>query len=494
MLQTDMIDRAQYEEQLNERWGDFTNDITDADARLNTQLVMENSYKKMIAEGSVPRNWLENNLLNEAPQRSEAVGDYVIPKVMFPIIRRVFPDLIANKLVSVQPLQQPTGVIYYINYTYSNTKGTIKAGNEFTGAPQQGAPAYATWYSSEKIGPFEKTVSVDAANATPVEVDFGAQSGITDFLGTDRSEYTIKRFEVFNATTGKAVPAQEGATIEFNDATGAIKATVPPEAVAVGKDNTFVAYLVYDQEGSKHIPEMEFAIDHMNVDTKERKIKVRWTKEAEQDMMAYHKINVEQELVKIASLQTAYETDREIVKFIDDHVIDPLKAMHDWTADAAVSGNNTQGNYLDRHRALAQKLYAQATKVATFNHLGPCDWAVCSPKVAATLQMLPDWKAGEIASGKTTFYNAGSLGNGSMQIYVDPNRVDGEENTITMGYKSKDSTYGSGVVYSPYQNWMSSTVTNPDNFDNIRGFFQRYAITMCPRGEYNYSQLNINNL
>lgn len=514
MVNNNLIDKEQYEAQLNDRWDWITEDIADAETKLNTQLVLENSYKYMISDNSIPRNWLEDNILSEdvieeAPQKSGSVGDYVIPKVMFPIIRRVMPELIANKLVSVQPIQAPTGVIYYITYDYSNTKGTITAKDEFSANPQQTKPAFATYYTSEKIGPFAKSVDVASTVGATVELDFGAQEGITEFLGIDLTKYTIKRFELYNTTTGKAVPVtynKEGTgTLTFDPATGDIKATVNKDDLSVPAEgaedisNEFEVFLVYDQEGSSNIPEMEFHIDHMNVNTTERKLKVRWTKEAEQDMMAYHKINVEQELVKVASIQTAYEQDREVMRFIDDHILTDLMYTHNWVKDGAGdgtanSGNNTQGNYLDRHRCLAQRLYAASTKVAAFNHLGPCDWAVCSPKLAAVLQMLPDWKAGEIASGKSTFYNAGALGNGSLAIYVDPNRCGNDEDEITLGYKSKDSTYGAGVVYSPYANWMSGTVVNPENFNNIRGFFSRYALTMAPRGEYNYAKVRVNNL
>lgn len=504
MLNTNFIEKNQYEEQLNNRWDWITEDIDDAETKLNTQLVLENSYRYMITEGLIPRSWLENNVLSEdvleeAPQMRGAVGDYVIPKVMFPIIRRVMPELIANKLISVQPIQQPTGVIYYINYDYSTTKGEIKAGDEFSANPQQTTPAFATWYSSEKIGPFKATVESVNAGAE-ANVKFVGGKAITDFLGTDVTKYKIKRFEVYNTTTGKAVATVYGASagaaanVTYDGAKGEFTVKVPAAAMVEGKDNEFKAFLVYDQEGSSFIPEMEFHIDHMNVETTERKLKVRWTKEAEQDMMAYHKIDVEQELVKVAAVQTNYEIDREVLRFIDDHIITELSQSHNWTDDSATTGNNTQGNYLDRHRCLAQKLYAACTKVATFNHLGPCDWAVSSPKIAAVLQMLPDWKAGEISNGKTTYYNAGALGNGSLAIYVDPNRTGGQEDEITLGYKSKDSTYGAGVVYSPYANWMSGTVVNPDNFNNIRGFFNRYALSMAPRGQYNYARVTINNI
>lgn len=522
MYENQLVDKAKYEKELNSRWSWITEDIEDAELKLNTQLVLENSYKKMVSEKSVPQGWLatslaemkqengetlteeENRLLTEAPQVSGSVGDYVIPKVMFPVIRRVMPELIANKLVSVQPLSQPTGVIYYLTYQYSNSKGEVNAGDEFSANPQQTSPAYSTWYSSEKIPYTAQKIT------TVADTDFtGNAEKTVAFLGTDTTGFSFKRIEIIDTTTGKNIIVKKDAievgttAITFDDyASYAIDTgivTVKAAALtALGLDgtteNTVKIFLVYDQEATSKIPEMEFGIDNMNVSTTERKLKVRWTKEAEQDMMAYHKINVEQELVKVAAIQTNYEIDREVINFIDDLVISPLQMSHNWTADAAVSGNNTQGNYLDRHRALAQKLYMATTKIAEYNHIAPGDWGVLSPRMAAVLQMLPDWKSGEISNNKSTFYNAGSLGNGTMTLYVDPNRTGAQASDITIGYKAKDTTYGAGVVYSPYANWMSNTVVNPDNFNNIRGTFSRYAITATPRSEFNYARVTVDNL
>jgi len=45
--------------------------------------------------------------------------------VAFPIVRRVFGGLVANELVSIQPMSLPSGLIFYIDYTYgSNVGGT----------------------------------------------------------------------------------------------------------------------------------------------------------------------------------------------------------------------------------------------------------------------------------------------------------------------------------------------------------------------------------
>ena len=536
MIENKLIDKAEYEKQLAERWNWIAEDISDEETRLNTMLVLENSYKKMVSDGSIPQGWLQNVLLaedneegtlTEAPQMSGAVGDYVIPKVMFPVIRRVMPELIANKLVSVQPLQQPTGVIYYITYRYSDSKSNVESGDEFSGNPYQTDPAYSTYYTSEKLGPIEFEV---ANNATPDDITVNGKTtqvyiptsvgesadkvleNAIKFLDEDANKNeTYKRVEIFNNENKKAIlikyAAKEDNKIVFKSDDGvtplatldldAKKLTFTKQAAyIIGSDSKpgngepakkFTVFIVYNQEGTSRIPEMEFDIDHMDVSTTSRKLKVRWTKEAEQDMNAYHKIDVEQELVKVAAVQTTYEIDRQIMNAIDDIVISQLVGEFDWADDEL---NGTTGNYLDRHRALAQRMYQYCTKVAMFNRLAPADWAVCSPQVAAALQMLPDWKAGEISHNKSTFYNAGSLGNGTVAIYCDPNRMN---NDITLGYKAKDSTYGAGIVYSPYANWMSATIVNPDNFNNVRGTFSRYGITSTPRAEFNYARVTLEN-
>ena len=505
MIENKLIDKAKYEEELAQRWNWIAEDISDEDTRLNTMLVLENSYKKMVSDGSIPAGWLQENVLKEdtlteAPQTSGAVGDYVIPKVMFPVIRRVMPELIANKLVSVQPLQQPTGVIYYITYRYSDSKSNVEAGDEFSGNPYQTDPAYSTYYTSEKLGPITLGKDQDEGEAKKV-----ALNGVK-FLGTDADKpTTYKRIEILNRTNHRGLLAKfvkaVSKAIEFYSDDGLTKlATLSLEDGTITIENdalkilggtlekdVFTVFVVYNQEGTSHIPEMEFDIDHMDVATTSRKLKVRWTKEAEQDMNAYHKIDVEQELVKVAAVQTNYEIDRQIMNAIDDIVISQLTGEFDWADDEL---NGTSGNYLDRHRALAQRMYQYCTKVAMYNRLAPADWAVCSPQVAAALQMLPDWKAGEISHNKSTFYNAGSLGNGTVAIYCDPNRMN---NDITLGYKAKDSTYGAGIVYSPYANWMSATIVNPDNFNNVRGTFSRYGITATPRAEFNYARVTLDN-
>ena len=468
-----MNNNEEITKELLEKWDWILDGIDGKDERINTAVLLENSHDKMIAEEQIPSNWLET--LNEAPQTSANVApsNSLIPKVLFPVIRRVYPSLIANKLVSVQPLSGPTGMIYYLIYTFSNTKGNITKNNEYTGNINQGTPAYSTYYSSEKIGPFEHTVAAGTAN-----ISIAGGTKITDLLGTDASEFTIKRIEVYVGTsqvttvraTAAAAPTTKAAwtdnqNVHYNASNGTITLkggdSVTSSNVPWKTNDKLKVFVVYDQEGSDKIPDMEFSIGSDPVDTTERKLRVRWTKESEQDMKAYHKIDVESELIKLASMEMNYEIDREILTFINDQVTPALSITHDWNNDG---GNNTEGNYLDRHRSLAFKLHQLSAKIAQYNRQGPANWAVVSPQVGAILKQLPDFK-GEIGGGTFNVYEAGKLG-GSLSVYVDPNRVasgtgENVSDEILVGYKSQNTTYGTGVVYAPYNSWVSRACRTP---------------------------------
>lgn len=49
--------------------------------------------------------------------------------IAFPIVRRVFGGLVANELVSIQPMSLPSGLIFYLDYTYGSDVGTTQQDN-----------------------------------------------------------------------------------------------------------------------------------------------------------------------------------------------------------------------------------------------------------------------------------------------------------------------------------------------------------------------------
>ena len=77
-------------------------------------------------EGDQKRNGMARLLENQAKQllkeaSSMAAGDVEgFAAVAFPIVRRVFGGLIANDLVSVQPMSLPSGLIFFLDFTFDD--------------------------------------------------------------------------------------------------------------------------------------------------------------------------------------------------------------------------------------------------------------------------------------------------------------------------------------------------------------------------------------
>ena len=78
---------------------------------------------------------LENQakeLLREAS--SMAGGDVEgFAAVAFPIVRRVFGGLVANNLVSVQPMSLPSGLIFFLDFTYSDDRMDLRIDDSLYG-------------------------------------------------------------------------------------------------------------------------------------------------------------------------------------------------------------------------------------------------------------------------------------------------------------------------------------------------------------------------
>jgi hypothetical protein len=67
--------------------------------------------------------------------------------VAFPIVRRVFAGLIANDLVSVQPMSLPSGLIFFLDFVYSPNLGS-----DGTLADRFGNTAEASIYGTNRVG------------------------------------------------------------------------------------------------------------------------------------------------------------------------------------------------------------------------------------------------------------------------------------------------------------------------------------------------------
>jgi len=117
-----------YASQAVSKWGQVLEGINDGYQRSCLAILLENELGHI-------RSLHEETL-------STGVGSFT--KYLFPILRRVFPNLIANQIVSVQPMSGPVGGIFTYEYKYDDDKGTAVAGENLV-------QTFRQFYSSEFI-------------------------------------------------------------------------------------------------------------------------------------------------------------------------------------------------------------------------------------------------------------------------------------------------------------------------------------------------------
>ena len=99
--------------------------------RENMSRLLENQASQVLRESST---------LSGGSAGLSASGDMAgFTNIAFPIVRRVFGGLIANELVSIQPMSLPSGLLFYLDYTRGG--GHPGTANYGTGSSVYGSPA-----------------------------------------------------------------------------------------------------------------------------------------------------------------------------------------------------------------------------------------------------------------------------------------------------------------------------------------------------------------
>ena len=82
-------------------------------SRENMSVMLENQAAQLLRE--------TNSLGSSTGSASGDIRGF--QNVAFPIVRRVFGGLVANELVSIQPMSLPSGLLFYLDYTYGSSVG-----------------------------------------------------------------------------------------------------------------------------------------------------------------------------------------------------------------------------------------------------------------------------------------------------------------------------------------------------------------------------------
>ena len=460
---------------LLEKWTpvlDYSSDnvaaIEDDHTRLNTAMLLENQEAWCLNEannvsggtGSVLSNGGNNigQYGNQIPNSytqgdTYATGDYRLPKILIPMIRRTFPELITNEIVGVQPMSGPVGLAFALRYKYD----TDALGNGIDGIPQSTATENATAGSGIKKG--NVAGGIDGK-------ELGYQMLDTRFTGT---------------SSGQLSGLGAGTDFPFVDQDGG------------------VARLLANFELTGKIPQVLVSFEKTAVEAGTRRLAARWYVELEQDLKNMNGIDIDTELTNAMSYELQAEIDREMLMRMIQVALDngTGNGYSVWAPQSA------DGRWLvERNRDFYQRLIIQANRIAIRNRRGAANFVVATPRAAAILEMLPEFQwvpvQGNVNTQPVGVAKVGNLG-GRFNVYRDTRteaqfeqnagyisqpdqgtyiptaaRTTRVEYTL-LGYKGPEF-YDTGIIYCPYIPVMVQRTIGPNDFSPRVGLLTRYGV------------------
>ena len=474
--------------QLENLWGELgmMEGITDPYVRSCTAVLLENQ-----------------RLVNEVSTDTSDVAQF--KRISIPLVRRIYPQLIANKIVSVQPLLGPTGLVYYLRFRYSSNKGAVRGADNNAGFPgddvnslQQLASGDAnlyTYYSSQFVeGEVSSTVSTAAGAAafsavfTPLEhtpVLGGTLTGVL-YAGAV-AVYSLTATAGATGLTATLIPNVTGYTVNTAAGLAGTINVTTGEVVINWTNFTGACHMVlnyeYNMECNQDLPEINLVIESEEIAAKTRKLKAVWSYEAQQDLRSQHNLDAEAELTAVLAQEINLEIDREILNDLRTNA----GTVTSWDFATAL-GDTIKEKY--------EALYVKVVEVSNVVHRktlrGGCNWIVTSPEVASIFETAT---AGFAPAPSETFTS--SLGiqyvgtvNARWRIYKDPLFP---TNQMLMGYKG-DSYMDSGYFYCPYVPLTQTPVVlDPESFCQRKGILTRYGKKLLREGAKFYARMSIAN-
>ena len=136
-------------------------------------------------ENDSMRNGMARLLENQAKEllresSSMSAGDVQgFAAVAFPLVRRVFGNLIANELVSVQPMSLPSGLIFFLDFLVSPDAG----GSKLSSLGRLGYPPDSSFFGGGVVGS-QITGGVDLNDANAGRGPYGLNNGYSSPTGS----------------------------------------------------------------------------------------------------------------------------------------------------------------------------------------------------------------------------------------------------------------------------------------------------------------------
>ena len=520
---------------LANKWGrtGLLEGIKNETEKNNMSMILENQAKQLVIEASQTGGGASSTATFTAGVGEQWAG------VALPLVRKIFGQIASKEFVSVQPMNLPSGLVFFLDFQYGTSKNPFTAGKSMygdtgsnfgntntgglygagrfgysinnTSSFQVTTTGSATWatfgldsdYSASAAASSWKTVTVGVGSVA----DFIAARSFTLTSGSGTGAITVTdnlpAFTTYSTTNSTVTFVITGSLLVPWSLTSVFTCSYSLQPTDKYRGDFEDANTALNANNSSiTIPQINVQMRSEAIVAKTRKLKAAWTPEFAQDLNAYHALDAEAELTSIMSEYISLEIDLEIL----DMLIETAAAGTEyWSAvnnqSLSVSGTtvtnnpslgfyNTQGQWFQTLGTKIQKL-SNAIHQRTLR--GGANFIVCSPTVATILESIPGFAStsdGE-ASKMTYAFGVQKMGqlNGRYQVYKNPYMT---ENTVLMGYRGQQFLE-TGAVFAPYIPLiMTPLVYDPTTFTPNKGLLTRYAKKMV-RPEF-YAKIFISGL
>lgn len=377
------------------------------------------------------------------------IGNY--DKWAFPILSIVSENLIAQDLVSVQPLDGPSGIVFYMNFVTGQAKGSTPKGASIFDSRTGKADRYLD--SSDRVE--------------------GESLGTTS--SGDLSSVNLSYLPVVPATvsfTFGDTTLRDDGNGALVDGSGVSAGTVnyTTGAVAISTSHTDGAVSAsynYNSELNPEAQQVDIEIASTPIYAQERKLRARWSMEAAKAMEALHKVNAENMVSTAITNTLSWEIDREIIENLRRSAGAGLVR---WSAvvpsGAHISYTEHKLSFIDAMTTGSNFIYAATNRVKA-------NWMVTGIQGANVVETLPNF---EPAGGNSAEADGATLLGkiGRAKIYSDPHYRDDE---ALMGYKGNDYAR-TGAIFAPWILLYTTPVVMLDDFMSRKGFASQYGFKL----------------
>jgi hypothetical protein len=351
--------------------------------RTNMAVILENQAKQLVLESSTTGGGVTNGATFTPGNGEQWAG------VALPLVRKIFGQIASKEFVSVQPMNLPAGLVFYLDFQYGNNipkpfqKGQSVYGtlnttpnsgfgnlaegglygqgrfgysiNQFSASYFSGS-ATATLATFQDVN-FNSAYSQSVVDNKMIKISINTGSLVLDTNG-------VRAFEISGSNNTSITPSTlindftviSGANLVFF-VSGSTLATVQTSLSGSGADNAVPGVVLFYNKSTNFatrgdfedapqdtpapfsnpnaassasivIPEINVQMKSETISAKTRKLKAQWTPEFAQDLNAYHSLDAEAELTGMLSEYISLEIDLEIL----DMLIENAQTVANWSA------------------------------------------------------------------------------------------------------------------------------------------------------------------